>query len=200
MTILAIETSTQRGSVAVLSNGRVLYEQAFQAERGHSAQMFGCLEAACVFCDECDRIAVGLGPGSYSGVRIAISAAIGLGMALRAELAGLVSATALDVPASHYAMIGDARRGAFYYAEVRDSECVNGPVLLPADELARKLAESALPVFSDTPLVDFPQADLAFPSAAKLARLAAEDRGIIQRETLEPLYLREPHITQPKAK
>jgi len=200
VTILALETSTQRGSIAVWSHGRVIYEQAFQAERGHSAQIFGSLEAACVFCEPCDRIAVGLGPGSYSGVRIAISSAIGLSMALNAELVGLVSAAALETEHTHYAMIGDARRGSFYFAEVRDGECIHGPVLLTADELTARLSECALPVFSDAPIEEFPQADLAFPSATKLAQLAAEDRGIIQRDLLEPLYLRDPHITQPKPK
>jgi tRNA A37 threonylcarbamoyladenosine modification protein TsaB len=133
-------------------------------------------------------------------VRIAISAAIGLSMALKAELVGLVSAAALEVSEAEYAMIGDARRGAFYYAEVRAGECVAGPLLLNAEALSAKLAESALPVFTDAPIEAFPQADLSFPSASRLARLAAEDRGIIQRKILEPLYLRDPHITPPKAK
>jgi len=200
VTILALETSTDRGSVAVLSNGRVLYEQAFQAERGHSEQIFGCLEAVCVFCTPCDRIAIGLGPGSYSGVRIAISAAIGLSMATGAELVGLVSAAALEGDEPHYAMIGDARRGSYYYVEVSNGACDFGPVLLSAEELTAKLNGNMHPIFSDAPLADFPQAELAFPSATRLARLAEQNIGIVQRDMLEPLYLRDPHITLPKAK
>lgn len=199
MITLAIETSTARGSVAVLENNyALLFNEAFSAERSHSSQLFACLEHALAAAPRFDQIAVGLGPGSYSGVRIAISAAIGLSLGTGAALLGIPSTAAFD--AAEYFAIGDARRGAWYFSHVKDGVALEGPLLLDREALeARLAARATLPVFASEPL-DFPGVTLVFPTAENLARLAAEGRGITARGELEPIYLREPHITQPKQK
>ena len=199
MTILALDLTTNRGSIALLQNGVVLLEELFTADRSQSSQLFPLLERARALAVQFDMIAVGLGPGSYAGARIAIAAALGLSCATGAELVGLPSVAALETDAEEYVAIGDARRDTFYFTRVKNGECIDGPHLLEVATLQERLASTAaLPVFTPAPLPTFPQAIVALPTAKALAHLAAEGRSIVQRIDLEPLYLRDPHITQPK--
>lgn len=200
MTTLAIDTSTARGSVAVLDGGTVLLEENFNADRSHSASLFTVLERALSLAPRLDQIAVGLGPGSYAGVRIAIAAAIGLQLARGTKLVGLPSVAALETNVSHYLAIGDARRNSFYFTRVEDGVCMEGPLLVDAADLHAKLVEStnALPAFVPAPLPALPEARIALPSAVLLARLAVAGQSVVTRGDLEPIYLREPHITQPR--
>src|SRR4051812_34509211 len=99
MTILALETSTSRGSVALWRDGALVLEEVFTADRSHSSALFPILQRARALAPQIDVIAVGLGPGSYAGVRIAISAAMGLAMADGARLLGLASVAALETAA-----------------------------------------------------------------------------------------------------
>lgn len=200
MTILAMDTSTPRGSVAVLEDGTSVFDDAFTTDRAHTAALFASLERARKRSSHCDRIVVGLGPGSYAGIRVAISAAIGLATGLGAELVGIPSPAAMASRSSEFVVIGDARRGAYSMTRVESGLCVNGPELVPGDQLQGRLAcWPGVMVLASEPLEVVKQADLAFPSALRLARLAYREKGIIARGDLEPIYLRDPHITQPKA-
>ena len=199
MTILAIDTSTNHGTVALLVDGTLRLDETFTADRRTSAALFPVLERALAAAPRVDQVAIGLGPGSYAGVRIAIAAAIGLKLGLGAQLVGLPSVAALATDAPAYLAIGDARRDTFYFTHIEDGLCTAGPLLATADELHTLLAaHPALPVFSSAPLPAFPAAQIALPSAARLARLASTARGLTATGDLEPIYLREPHITQPK--
>jgi hypothetical protein len=83
---------------------------------------------------------------------------------------------------------------------VVQGECVEGPLLTTAAELAARLdALPDLAVFATEPVPGFPRAETALPTASILARLAADGRGIVASKDLEPIYLREPHITRPKS-
>ncbi len=199
MNLLAIETSTPRGGIALLAGGELRLEESFNSARGHSALLFAMLERACTLVERIDLVAVGLGPGSYAGVRIAVAAAIGLELGGDARLVGLPSVAALETEAQSYLAIGDARREAFYFTRVEDGLCVEGPLLATEAELRERLeAEADLPVFAGAALAAFPGAQIALPSAVRLARLTEAGRGIIATGDLEPIYLREPHITLPK--
>lgn len=201
MILLAIETSTHQGSVAVLRDGELIFNESCGAGRSHSSLLFSTLERALAALPggaKPDQIAVGLGPGSYAGVRIAISAATGLALATGAELLGLPSLGALAE--GDFVAVGDARRNSFSFTHVRAGECVEGPLLLSAEELAARLADCALPVYTSEEIkADLPvKLELRYPEAERLARLAAAGRSISARGHLEPLYLREPHITVAK--
>jgi tRNA A37 threonylcarbamoyladenosine modification protein TsaB len=66
--------------------------------------------------------------------------------------------------------------------------------------LELKIMESSVPLYSSEPLPQFPKATLEYPSARRLAELAREQAGeIADTRSLEPIYLREPHITMPRA-
>jgi tRNA threonylcarbamoyladenosine biosynthesis protein TsaB len=199
MITLALDTSTPYGSVALLDSDTMLLEEKFTADRSHSSSLFAALEKVSAKTDRVDQIAVGLGPGSFAGVRIAVAAAIGLRLSFGAKLVGIPSVAILDTIAHVYLAIGDARRETFYYTRVEKGVCVEGPLLATAAELAQRLEKSAdVPVFATEPVPPFPIAQIALPSASILARLAADQRGIVATENLDPIYLREPHITQPK--
>jgi tRNA threonylcarbamoyl adenosine modification protein YeaZ len=147
-----------------------------------------------------DAIVVGLGPGSYAGVRIAIATAVGLRAAGTPKLVGISSICALEVTAPEYCVVGDARRQSFFFARVRDGRILEGPSLSDDAGTGRNISESRLPVYASAPLAQFPQAALAFPSAQRLAAVAREHiEEMPDSPTLEPIYLREPHITIPKA-
>jgi len=201
MITLAIDTSTTHGSVALLADGAVAFHDRITADRSHSSSLFITLEKACAVASHIDQIAVGLGPGSYAGVRIAIAAAIGLRLSLGARLVGIPSVAALETSAPAYVVIGDARRESFYFTRIEQGVCVEGPLLATEMELARRLeATATLPLLATAEVPQFPAAQIALPSAILLARLAAEGRGIVATGDLEPIYLREPHITQPKSR
>ena len=197
--LLSIDTSTSRGSVALLDGGALLLDEIFSADRSHTSTLFPILEKARALAPRMDRIAIGLGPGSYAGIRIAIAAAHGVALGTGAQLVGLPSVAALDCDAPSYLCIGDARRDTFYFTRVEHGLCTEGPLLLDEASLRVRLRDlSDWPVFSTEAIALFPQAQIAIPLASRLARLAAAGCGIEVSDALEPLYLREPHITLPK--
>jgi tRNA threonylcarbamoyladenosine biosynthesis protein TsaB len=127
MITLAIDTSTQTGSVVVMAFREVAFEETFSADRSHSSSLFAALERARYCFARLDQIVVGLGPGSYAGIRIGIAAALGMSLSLGVRLVGIPSIAALDVPATGYLAIGDARRGSFYLTHVDHGVCQEGP-------------------------------------------------------------------------
>lgn len=199
MLTLAIDTSSPLASVALLRGDAVLFDHSFAAGRKHSSQLFAVLEEALAIVParELTRIVVGLGPGSYAGVRIGLSAAIGLSVASGAKLVGIPSIVGLGE--GSYRVIGDARRESHYLAEVHGGIIISGPDLYPTAELTARLTESTLPlVATELPLdqLSLYGAELRGPSALRLATLAAQGLSLIETDPLEPIYLREPHITK----
>jgi tRNA A37 threonylcarbamoyladenosine modification protein TsaB len=155
------------------------------------------LERAIQACGRPDRIAVGIGPGGYNGLRTAISAAEGLKLATGAELVGIASVRALPCDAAEYFAVSDARGGVFYCGKIRDRALVGDFDLLDLAALTARLnAEPAAPVLAPAEISALPRATVAFPNAEILARLALTVQPATS--TLEPLYLKPAHITQPR--
>jgi tRNA threonylcarbamoyladenosine biosynthesis protein TsaB len=201
MTIVALELSTGRGSVAwdgfPCPGGTGSHS--FQNDRKHSGLFFEHLEECLEGRGAPKRIVVGLGPGSYAGTRIAAATALGLRAACGAKLVGIPSLCALDTTVGDYLVIGDARRDSFFCARVMDGRCVEGPALFGEQELRAHIAASRLPLYSSTPLEQFPEALVAYPCARRLTLLANQHPSVyIVTKHLEPIYLRDPHITIPR--
>src|SRR5438874_10399248 len=95
MKILALELSTARGSLAWLG-GNLKNAREWPNDRKNSAAFFQNLEAVTRKFLSPEIIIVGLGPGSYAGTRIAISAAIGLQLSSDAGLIGFLSFFAME--------------------------------------------------------------------------------------------------------
>ena len=199
MKTLALELSTSRGSLA-WQEGEIEFERDWPNDRKNSAAFFENLEAIRRKFGAPETIIVGLGPGSYAGTRIAISAAIGIQLSCDARLIGYPSICAIQCDGQEYCAIGDARRKSFFFARILESEVIEGPTLFSEVELNAKLEslETATPVFSSELLPQFQRPVVSFPSALILARLAKEARRRFCLPPLEPIYLREPHITMPK--
>ena len=200
MKILALELSTARGSVAWLDENLDLVEQEWANDRKHSGLFFENVQNITKKFDAPEKIIVGLGPGSYAGVRIAIAAAIGLQAASGARLIGFPSICAIENAADDYAVIGDARRQSFYFARIRENEIVEGPKLFGESGLRDELdkLKPEISIFSSDNLPQFARVQLGYPSALVLARLAQNENRSFSTPPLEPIYLREPHITMPK--
>lgn len=200
MKILALELSTVRGSVAWLTENLDPVEQEWANDRKNSGLFFENVQKITQKFGGPDKIVVGLGPGSYAGVRIAIAAAIGLQAASGARLLGFPSICAIENAAGDYAVIGDARRQSFYFARIRENEIAQGPELFGESELKDELAklEPEIPIFSSDNLPQFDRVRLRYPSALVLARLAQNENRKYFPPSLQPIYLREPHITMPK--
>ncbi|HWY41126.1 MAG TPA: tRNA (adenosine(37)-N6)-threonylcarbamoyltransferase complex dimerization subunit type 1 TsaB [Chthoniobacterales bacterium] len=220
MKILALELSSARGSIALLDSGErtrkaspprivqrsapppaaLLFSREWPNDRKNSGPFFEHLTEVQKQFGKAGTIIVGLGPGSYAGTRIAISAAIGLRVASKTHLIGFASICALECGADEYCVIGDARRHTFFFALVRDRDLIEGPTLMTEAELREKLdkLDKKMPIFTTEKLSQFERAELRYPSAKLLGRLATDSKRQFTQPPLEPMYLREPHITVPK--
>ncbi len=201
MRILALELSSSRGSVAWLADGEEGVSSAFANNRKHSGLFFENLRRLSVQFEEPDTIVIGLGPGSYAGTRIAIAAAIGLQAAHGASLVGLPSICAMESNADAYCVIGDARRQSFFFAQVKGRQLIGEIALYDEAGLKQNLSQldPEFPIYSAEMLPQFGKITVQHPSAAMLARIVRSgDVALTKKMPLEPIYLREPHITTPK--
>jgi tRNA threonylcarbamoyl adenosine modification protein YeaZ len=197
MKILALDLSTARGGLAWLDENTD-FTREWPNNRKNSGPFFENLDAATKKFGAPETIIVGLGPGSYAGTRIAISAAIGLQLSVQARLIGLPSICVMETDANDYCVIDDARRKSFFFARIHANTLTEGPLLFSEEELQKQITSVDVPVFCSESLSQFPLATVAYPSARVLARLAQEPHHSFSLPPLEPIYLREPHITLPR--
>lgn len=214
MKILAIETATEGCSVALWLDGE-LRERFEVAPRGHAHRVLPWAEAllaeAGVSRAALDAIAVGRGPGAFTGVRLAVAIGQGLAMGLDIPLLGVSSLAAMAQAASGRRVVAaiDARMREVYVGRFeRDAsglvraigaEVVLPPDLVPAPEgagwhgvgtgFAAEDAALSLRLSDGLDLID----RAALPRAAAVALLAA--RGCVAQdaglpETVTPAYLR----------
>jgi tRNA threonylcarbamoyladenosine biosynthesis protein TsaB len=200
MKILALELSSARGSIALLAGDKIEFDREWANDRKNSGPFFEHLREVQKQFGEPDTIVVGLGPGSYAGTRIAISAAIGLQIASNARLIGYPSICAIECDAPEYCVIGDARRNSFFFACVSGRNLAESPDLMSEAELRTKLdkLDKKMSIFTTEKVPQFEQAELRYPAARMLAQLATDAKRRFAEPPLEPMYLREPHITIPK--
>lgn len=194
MKVLAIEISCANGSVAVAENGRILAEVRFEAPRGRGAKVFSALEQLRPQWAGLARVAIGLGPGSYNGLRVACALASSFQAALGADVVSAPSPCLLGVEATNYFAVGDARGGLAYLAEVQDRKLAAQIDLVPH---ARIAAHRGKPVFRVGSIGGQEGLPEACPSAALLALLAPSLEPL-DSGPLKPIYLKPPHITAPR--
>lgn len=143
-TTIAIETSTPHASVAWLDRSGLLAEESFSSDRSHNSGVFGPLGRALGgrLPGEVAVLLVGTGPGSYSGVRIGLAAAQGVGLVHGCGVAGVPSllGTAAARAGGRWLAVGDARRGSWYVAVVADGRLEAVPELLAADDFGARVA------------------------------------------------------------
>jgi tRNA threonylcarbamoyl adenosine modification protein YeaZ len=200
--LLALDLSTAHGSIAVVRGDDVLFTAAFQSERSHNAQVFAPLrDALDAAGSELTGIVIGNGPGSYTGVRIAIAAAQGIALSRNVWCVGWSSLTApeIDTPAD-YSIIGDARRQSFYLARVENGRLLPDLEIV-TPEVARERSANGQTwlTFDAKPPLNLPHVVAARPSATRLAqgiqRLSSAELEALIAQPLIPHYLAEAFIT-----
>ncbi len=191
MRVLAIESSGPRGGVALVDDGRILGEVVFETGMVHGRDIAPSIQAICPSLD-IDLVAVDVGPGSYTGLRVGIAAAKGLCLGLRKPAAAVVSLDALAF--GHEGVVAavlDAKWDQVYGALYRDARRTSEIFAeAPAAFAARvppgaRVIGDALPkhaaLFAGCTLED------ASPKASVVARLGVTP---IDAAALVPLYLR----------
>lgn len=122
MTILALDTTSERGSVAVRSNGQTIAEIALHSSEGFAHLIFPAIQDALrragIRLQEIDGFAATSGPGSFTGVRVGLSAVKGLAEACAKPAVGVSNLKALSSFGKNRlrAVVLDARRGEVYGA------------------------------------------------------------------------------------
>ncbi len=207
MKILALEFSSSQRSVAAFqaAEAGVAATLAEVIESGGlSNKPFAMIDAALRQAgwerEQIECLAVGLGPGSYTGIRSAIALAQGWQLATGVRLLGLSSAECIAAQAQTEGITGrvtvivDAQRREFY-AGLYDLAATGyrelEPLRLVPEAEVRDCLQPRQQLIGPEVSAWFPGTKLIFPRAANLARLAAKQTGFVPGETLEPIYLRE---------
>lgn len=213
--VVGFDTATPRLTVAAVRDGEELFERSADPEQGgrpaHARELLAAAEAAAEAAGGWDRveaIAVGIGPGSFTGLRIGVATARGLAQGLGKPIApvGSLRALARGIPggAQRLAVI-DARRGQAFAALYDGGEEIWEPFVATPEELCERLGElAAMPVAGGdgsvrfrrqlesagaTVLADEDEAHRI--SATHICALAGQ-AGRAQPGEVEPIYLRPP--------
>lgn len=215
---LGIDTSTSDAAVAVLARGDVVFEgRAERADNGmprHATSLLPLVDDAVAAAGGWDRIgviALGLGPGTFTGLRIGIATARALAQARGLEIAGVSSLAALARGVEGHpgrerlALIDARRRETFAALYGPDGELLLEPFVAGPDEVVARVSEQA-----NSPLavgdgalrfrseleaagVDVPQdADPAHRMAARHICSLADGVERVRAEQAKPIYLRRP--------
>jgi len=213
MTILALEFSSPQRSVAVLrTEGAAVAAEAVETG-GRATNALGMIEQALAGAkierEQIEVIAVGLGPGSYTGIRTAISVAQGWQLARGVKLLGVSSADCLASRARAEGIFGrvgvviDAQRTEFYLAAYEiapDGWREIAPLkILPKAEVQSRAAGGEILAGPEVTKW-FPPGRTIFPRAATLAELASRRNDFVPGEKLAPVYLRETNFVKAPAR
>lgn len=219
MSILAIDTSTQVSSVAVVSDGKLAAELTMQAKLTHSETLLPHIEEVLGMAnqkkEELEGIAVSLGPGSFTGLRIGLATAKAVAYALQLPIVGVPTLRAL---AWHFPVEGfqllpmiDAQKGNVYVERymwehgkllkktevqvlpveevIRRTEELPGTVVLMGDVISKRIeGKQTLPMH-----VMLAPLHLRMPRAANVALCGLEllkegKTGNVM--DMEPVYIR----------
>ncbi|GAA0198553.1 tRNA threonylcarbamoyladenosine biosynthesis protein TsaB [Brevundimonas nasdae] len=214
MRLLVIDTALGACTAAVFEDARLLAAQFLPMTKGHQERLGGVVrdvvaEAGGGF-DALDRIGVTVGPGSFTGLRVGLAFAQGLGAALDRPVVGISAldglAGSLPEDGSPVAALIDARRGQVYIKLFVNGLAAGPDEALTLEEAAQRVAAlgpdvrlvgNGAPVLIDA----FPDVkhalldDRVAPSPEALARLAAAADPAT--DLPKPLYLRAPDATPP---
>ena len=190
MKLLAFDTSNQALSLAILEDEHLLAQTTLNVKKNHSITLMPAIDFLMNSLDmkptDLDRIVVAQGPGSYTGLRIAVATAKTLAHTLKIELVGVSSLLAL-VPEQVEGLVipvMDARRNNVYAGFYQSGQAVRSEAHLPLAEVLEIAGAADQPVtfvgetaaFEEQIEATLPQAAIqpTLPDAATIGRLGLE--------------------------
>ena len=211
MNILGIETSTRAAGVAVVSDGKILAEVIQESKSPHSetlhVQMEEVLKNSGV-AEKIDAVAVSIGPGSFTGLRIGLAAAKVLAYAWQIKIIGVptLQAMAFNFPTDFVTVLPliDAQKNRAYVQQFRNFLPQTEIEVLPIDEVVTSAGKIDGEVFlcgdvlhkikAELPAnVKIAPANLKMPRAANVAlcgKFLLDAGQVDNLMNLEPLYVR----------
>lgn len=217
MKLCAVDTSTSLGSVALVEGDALVAEEARSVVNAHGESLVPMMDEVFRRAGwrprDVERWGVGIGPGSFTGVRIGVATVAGIALATGAPVVGVTSLDAIAeglVPEAGEAIVPvlSAMKGEVFVQATCASGVLLAPTHLPiarAPEVIASLACSRrvlcgegaklldLACVGDHVLRADPPNDL--PRASAIARIAARR---VPDAVVEPLYVRPPDITAPR--
>src|SRR6201992_1235476 len=219
MLILAIDTALDAGSVAALDTrtSRLIAQESQPMKRGHAEALMPMIarvmnEATLAF-TALDRIAVTTGPGSFTGLRVGLSAARGIALAPGKPVIGVTTLTAFAAPvvsanaAQPVISAIDARHDHVYVQAVAgDGSPLLSPRVAPIEEAlgasrfgAPHLVGNAAKILADRWPADAPPYEIDCQPAPDIAWVAWLGAAVSpETAPARPFYLRAPDAKPPK--
>lgn len=212
MIILAFDASTLACSACVMKNGKILASRYLNTGLTHSQTLLpmieGVLQDSGLNVDDIDRIGVTVGPGSFTGIKIAVATAKGLAHKNKTPCAPVSSLHALAEGIRFdgtVCAVEDARRNMLYNANFKDGKRISEDRQISVFDLLQEVEDSIL-FCGDGSEIALKSAkemgksaisaspDRAFIRAETVALIASNlpENALLPPERLEPCYLRLP--------
>ena len=175
-TVLAIDTSTSRTSVALIAGDQVLFNEFHEDPLAHGEVLPVLVAKAMAQNIGIDLVAVGMGPGPFTGLRVGIAFAQSFALGMNVKWHGVCSldAMAANITEKDFIVSTDARRKERFWARYQDGKRVNEPQVGKESELEKL----GVPIFNEG---DY------FPDPIAIAKLALTEPSVDQ-----PIYVRKP--------
>ena len=214
MKLLAVDTALGACSVALLDGEQTLAHIFEPMDRGHAERLAPMVEEAMrgVEFSSLTRLAVTVGPGTFTGQRVGLAFMRGLRLALKIPLVGtttldvMATAAAVETGLSKAAAIHDARRNEAYLLLKDAADVVLQPVVLPFDQAVARIRDFGPCALAGTGAaaafeslgVNYSLSSVRQPDALWVARQALR---MLEPQTVPgPLYLRAPDAKLPGGK
>ncbi len=202
MIVLGIDTSTPTTSVALVGDDGRVIAQTSSSARGQAGEILTLIDGLCTAAGlrpvDLGAVAVGAGPGLFTGLRIGMATAKGIAFAAGCPLWTVSSLAALARGVADGLVIAliDARRGEYYAGAFRAGVAIAAEAAVPPDRIAHYVAaachddEPVAYVGAEALVASLPNMIARTPSAASVAQLALEGARLDVVATGAPSYVR----------
>jgi tRNA threonylcarbamoyladenosine biosynthesis protein TsaB len=207
-TILAFDTSAAHCAAALLSGGQIEVCRVEEMAKGQAERLMPLLEEVLANAGlgwaDLDAIGVGIGPGNFTGIRISVSAARGLALALKKPAIGVSSFEALAEGTDGPVLASVGARGGTSYLQLLDTPFTSDPVMIEYDSVPRTMRRA------DVACIGHAARELArqtgglhapprFPTVEAIARATARKLTSGQPQPRPaPLYVRAADAAPPR--